>query len=323
MTEYNPRLDALRALCVFGVMCFHWQGILQFGWIGVQTFFVLSGFLITGILIHSKDRYDATNFFLVFQWRRALRIFPGYFGYILVLAGVFWLTQQPASLPEVFPFLSTLSLNIARLFPWFENHQAYSHLWSLGVEAQFYLLWPLLIYFTDRRRLPVLLYLLFARRTGPATPYRTAGLSLVFKSRSRGKCRLQFPTVSPRRVRGRRSCVPGNPRVSFSIWQEIPAAQRNNRVGWNRADDRLSHAGSIHPDKLSWVPDQSPAFLLLGLGLQLDQLQLSLPHRAIKHSGSPFFPKPHRPKSWASLLRPIPVSSPDSGVDEAPDFRKE
>jgi peptidoglycan/LPS O-acetylase OafA/YrhL len=50
MMDYNPRLDALRALCVIGVMCFHWQGILQFGWIGVQTFFVLSGFLMTGIL---------------------------------------------------------------------------------------------------------------------------------------------------------------------------------------------------------------------------------------------------------------------------------
>jgi peptidoglycan/LPS O-acetylase OafA/YrhL len=159
MTDYNPRLDALRALCVFGVMCFHWQGILQFGWIGVQTFFVLSGFLITGILVQSKEKYDAANFFLVFQWRRALRIFPAYFGYVLVLAGVFWVTRQPSSLPQVFPFLWTLTLNIARLFPWFENHQAYSHLWSLGVEAQFYLLWPLLIYFTDRKRLPGLLYL--------------------------------------------------------------------------------------------------------------------------------------------------------------------
>ncbi|SRR6266446_194873 len=82
MMDYNPRLDALRALCVFGVMCFHWQGILQFGWIGVQTFFVLSGFLMTGILTPAKEKYDARNFFLVFQWRRALRIFPAYFGYV-------------------------------------------------------------------------------------------------------------------------------------------------------------------------------------------------------------------------------------------------
>jgi peptidoglycan/LPS O-acetylase OafA/YrhL len=160
MTDYNPRLDALRALCVFGVMCFHWQGILQFGWIGVQTFFVLSGFLMTGILAHAKENYDARNFFLVFQWRRALRIFPAYFAYVLVLGAVFWFTRQPASLPQVFPFLSTLTLNIARLFPGFTNDQAYTHLWSLGVEMQFYLFWPLLIYFTRRERLPVLIYAL-------------------------------------------------------------------------------------------------------------------------------------------------------------------
>jgi peptidoglycan/LPS O-acetylase OafA/YrhL len=162
MMDYNPRLDALRALCVFGVMCFHWQGILQFGWIGVQTFFVLSGFLMTRILAQAKEKYDAKDFFLVFQWRRALRIFPAYFGYVFILAGVFWLTRQPSSLPQVFPFLSTLTLNIARLFPWFSNDQAYTHLWSLGVEMQFYLLWPLLIYFTGRERLGTLIYFLLA-----------------------------------------------------------------------------------------------------------------------------------------------------------------
>jgi peptidoglycan/LPS O-acetylase OafA/YrhL len=171
MMDYNPRLDALRALCVFGVMCFHWQGILQFGWIGVQTFFVLSGFLMTGILVHAKEKYDAKNFFLVFQWRRALRIFPAYFGYLAVLAGVFWLTRQPSSLPQVIPFLSTLTLNIARLFPWFSNDQAYTHLWSLGVEMQFYLLWPLLIYFTSRERLPVLIYFFLA--TAPVFRFLT------------------------------------------------------------------------------------------------------------------------------------------------------
>jgi Predicted acyltransferases len=158
MTDYNPRLDALRALCVFGVMCFHWQGILQFGWIGVQTFFVLSGFLMTGILAQAKEKYEAKDFFLIFQWRRALRIFPAYFGYLFFLAGVFWFTRQPSSLPQVIPFLSTLTLNVARLFPWYSNDQAYTHLSSLGVEMQFYLLWPLLIYFTSRERLAPLIY---------------------------------------------------------------------------------------------------------------------------------------------------------------------
>ncbi|HZC35570.1 MAG TPA: acyltransferase [Chthoniobacterales bacterium] len=171
MTDYNPRLDALRALCVFGVMCFHWQGILQFGWIGVQTFFVLSGFLMTGILAQAKEKYDAKDFFLVFQWRRALRIFPAYFGYLAVLAGMFWWTRQPSSLPQVIPFLSTLTLNIARLFPWFSNDQAYTHLWSLGVEMQFYLLWPLLIYFISRERLPILIYFFLA--TAPLLRFLT------------------------------------------------------------------------------------------------------------------------------------------------------
>jgi peptidoglycan/LPS O-acetylase OafA/YrhL len=178
MMDYNPRLDALRALCVFGVMCFHWQGILQFGWIGVQTFFVLSGFLMTEILAQAKEKYEAKDFFLTFQWRRALRIFPAYFGYLLFLAGVFWFTRQPASLPQVIPFLSTLTLNIARLFPWYRNDQAYTHLWSLGVEMQFYLLWPMLIYFTARERLASLIY--FFLLATPAlrflTQWQTAAL---------------------------------------------------------------------------------------------------------------------------------------------------
>jgi peptidoglycan/LPS O-acetylase OafA/YrhL len=71
-----------------------------FGWIGVQTFFVLSGFLITGILERSKERYSTLDYFFVFEWRRFLRICPAYFGYLGVLALLFLITRQPDSLPQ-------------------------------------------------------------------------------------------------------------------------------------------------------------------------------------------------------------------------------
>jgi peptidoglycan/LPS O-acetylase OafA/YrhL len=157
--EYNPRFDALRALCVLGVMAFHWQGILQFGWIGVQTFFVLSGFLITGILERSKERYRTLDYFFVFEWRRFLRICPAYFGYLGVLGFLFWITRQPDSLPQAAPYLSTFTLNIERLFHGYQNHQAYTHLWSLAVEFQFYLVWPVIVYFANRKQLSQSIYL--------------------------------------------------------------------------------------------------------------------------------------------------------------------
>jgi peptidoglycan/LPS O-acetylase OafA/YrhL len=188
--EYNPRFDALRALCVLGVMAFHWQGILQFGWIGVQTFFVLSGFLITGILERSKERYRTLDYFFVFEWRRFLRICPAYFGYLGVLGFLFWITRQPDSLPQAAPYLSTFTLNIERLFPGYQNHQAYTHLWSLAVEFQFYLVWPVIVCQSKTT---------FAKHL----PFHFAGTTAAFADSgidvshlrlpgSGGKCGLQF-----------------------------------------------------------------------------------------------------------------------------------
>lgn len=75
--KHIKSLDALRGIAVLGVLAFH-SSYLPFGWIGVQTFFVLSGFLITGILLKQKT-VDLKSYLARFYWRRALRIWPLYF----------------------------------------------------------------------------------------------------------------------------------------------------------------------------------------------------------------------------------------------------
>ena len=100
------------------------------GWLGVQLFFVLSGFLITGILLDTKERPD---YFQRFYSRRALRILPIYFAILLLLI-IFGVIQWPFLLASIF-FIPNLS-------PLFGVATQYGPLWTLGVEEQFYLFWP-------------------------------------------------------------------------------------------------------------------------------------------------------------------------------------
>src|SRR5262245_21593222 len=149
-----PQLDALRMFAVFAVMLHHfWPEAtfnLPLGFVGVQLFFVLSGFLITGILWPAREavqsgRWTARTVFQRFYVRRFLRIFPLFYGTLAVLffLGV---AEIRDSLPWHLSYLS--NIYFARL-GWFPNHIA--HLWSLAVEEQFYLVWPFVIVLTPRR----------------------------------------------------------------------------------------------------------------------------------------------------------------------------
>ena len=123
------------------------------GWIGVQLFFVLSGFLITGNLL---DSLGAKNYYRAFYARRVLRIFPLYYGYlaaILILVPAVGLA--PAGLLDsrqhqvwLWTFLSNWGVPTVRGF---------EHFWSLAVEEQFYLFWPLLVALCVRRLVPLCL----------------------------------------------------------------------------------------------------------------------------------------------------------------------
>jgi peptidoglycan/LPS O-acetylase OafA/YrhL len=165
---YYPALDGLRAIAVLLVFTFHYARtrlplLASWGWIGVDLFFVLSGFLITGILYdtrHARHRYR--TFFV----RRSLRVFPLYYG-LIVLVLVSWpllrwhLAWPLLALPlYVFNYANLPALHLGHIFGMQLNSSQlphvlmYDHLWSLAVEEQFYLVWPFLVFtIGDRVRL--------------------------------------------------------------------------------------------------------------------------------------------------------------------------
>ncbi|MCB9305741.1 MAG: acyltransferase [Lewinellaceae bacterium] len=155
-----PALDGLRGIAIALVMLSHfllrsfwtdkdWYTRVQGGWLGVDLFFVLSGFLITGILIDSKGRAD---YWSSFYKRRILRIFPLYYFSVIVvwLTVIFW-EQAPGRLHgyDSFFWYFSFTPNIAMALKnnWLYHSHVFNlnHLWSLAVEEQFYLLWPLVV----------------------------------------------------------------------------------------------------------------------------------------------------------------------------------
>jgi peptidoglycan/LPS O-acetylase OafA/YrhL len=125
--------------------------VLDAGWVGVQLFFVLSGFLITGILL---DDLGSPKFFRDFYIRRSLRIFPLYFAFLfLALIVVPTLGLDPSVAQEAEADGLWYWLYLANWKPLLElDNGPLRHLWSLAVEEQFYLVWPLLVYSSGVRR---------------------------------------------------------------------------------------------------------------------------------------------------------------------------
>lgn len=179
-----PALDGLRGCAILAVLLLHFTSALgapagaparlvkqafSLGWTGVDLFFVLSGFLITGIL---ADARDTPHRFRTFYVRRGLRILPLYYGFVLLLfvvpplVGARAYTTAPADQLPYWLFLQNYrplgngALDFA------------GHLWSLAIEEQFYLVWPLVVFTLSRRNV---LRVCAACLLG-ALAYRVAGM---------------------------------------------------------------------------------------------------------------------------------------------------
>jgi peptidoglycan/LPS O-acetylase OafA/YrhL len=169
-----PALDGVRGVAILLVLVLHFSRyghglvpsglfidslyyrVAGAGWIGVDLFFVLSGFLITGILYDAKG---GAHYFRNFYARRVLRIFPLYYGALILFLVV---------LPRLWPHHAGLQ-SMVRDGPWYWTYLsnlkiardgwpqfgAIGHFWSLAVEEQFYLIWPLVVLALNRRQLQI------------------------------------------------------------------------------------------------------------------------------------------------------------------------
>ncbi len=154
--QYVRNLDGVRGLAIALVMVFHYNYFFAFGWVGVQLFFVLSGYLITTILLESKHR-KLGDYLKRFYWRRTLRIFPIYYIYLALVTVWYFTFHRPVDFPMTAPWLFSYSYNLYPLFKGFKFDVFFTHFWSLCIEEQFYLLWPLLIFFLTVRQLRIVL----------------------------------------------------------------------------------------------------------------------------------------------------------------------
>ncbi|MDK2123291.1 acyltransferase family protein [Parachitinimonas caeni] len=169
-SNYRPEIDGLRAIAVLAVILFHaFPTRVQGGFIGVDVFFVISGYLITRIILN--ELADGTFSFAQFYIRRIRRIFPAL---LLMLASCLiagWLVLISTEFQQLGRHILAASGFVLNFVLWGESGyfdtaadtKPLLHLWSLGIEEQFYLVWPLLAWliWRQKRATPLVMLLIF------------------------------------------------------------------------------------------------------------------------------------------------------------------
>lgn len=162
--QYRPDIDGLRAIAVLSVVIFHAfpAGKLKGGFIGVDIFFVISGFLITGILL--RELKAGTFSILQFYARRVVRIFPALIAVLVTCLVAGWLGLFSDEYAQVGKHVAGSAAFVVNLLLWQEvgyfdvssELKPLLHLWSLGIEEQFYIVWPVFLWLAWRWRFSLL-----------------------------------------------------------------------------------------------------------------------------------------------------------------------
>lgn len=152
--NYKPEIDSLRAIAVFLVILFHYE-LLNFtgGFIGVDVFFVISGYLITNLLLEDlqSKRFSLFEFYI----RRVRRILPALYTIVILSLISGYILFSPIHLGRLGESAASTTLGISNFYFWYESgyfnfdklFKPLLHTWTLSVELQFYFFWPILIFF--------------------------------------------------------------------------------------------------------------------------------------------------------------------------------
>ena len=162
--QYRPDIDGLRAVAIISVLVFHaFPGSLPGGFVGVDVFFVISGFLISGIILKNLQRGQFS--FADFYARRVARIFPALVLVLAVCLVFGWFVLLPDEYVQLGKHTVAGAAFMSNLLLWHQSgyfdvsaqSKPLLHLWSLGIEEQFYILWPLTLVLLWKRTRRVLL----------------------------------------------------------------------------------------------------------------------------------------------------------------------
>lgn len=162
-SKYRPDIDGLRAVAVLAVIAFHaFPDFMNGGFVGVDVFFVISGFLISSIIF--EDLGKGTFSFTEFYARRIKRIFPALLLVLLASYTFGWFVLFPDEYVQLGKHISAgagfvSNFTLLKESGYFDNSSETKpllHLWSLGIEEQFYIVWPLVLWVSWRRKLNLL-----------------------------------------------------------------------------------------------------------------------------------------------------------------------
>lgn len=199
-TRFFIALDGLRCISIIAVIWHHTlpESIPQFlrkGFLGVDLFFVISGFLIVTLLLReyrAKGHFSLRKFYI----RRTLRIFPVYYGFIAVMALLYLLFRQDD--PDADTFFALMPIYLLFLSNWsLEQANIMGIYWSLAAEEQFYLIWPFIEKLKRRSATFVILFLLIAVNVAIGFGWFDALFIALYHSEEGAQLKILDSTFAP------------------------------------------------------------------------------------------------------------------------------